>query len=288
VAAVRRALLTLPFVLALIHCAPAARAPHAVASSASVGTRHRPPPSPPPAAAPVPPQPPPAPPEPPPVEEEPASELPGVYDSVAALCTEFLNRAEARKGELTEQAASHEVPVHAPSCSPHQLPVTFTGDATYRGVSALLVSDGLATHHLLVARLAAGYVATSVTWAWDDPTDPGCPSNVYPTTIESVFVQGGHLVTVIGSATTMYVESKAGAAATEDGARGGLVRTVAWCKGGGRELRCRTHGPPTEQGLGWKMQPNRDWNKRVPWGALPWKDVQAFSIDEDGALRVHP
>ncbi len=44
---------------------------------------------------------------------------------------------------------------------------------------------------------------------------------------------------------------------------------------------------PQYQGLvfGTKVQPHWDFKKRVPWTALPWKDVRPFRITPQGTLQ---
>jgi hypothetical protein len=218
------------------------------------------------------------------VDEDPASELPGIYPSLASLCTEHMNRSVKRHDELLESAKSLNEKLRAPSCTVRGAPVPFAGDGTYLSASTLVVSDGLSSHSLIAARLRGGFVATAITWAWDDPSDPGCPSIVRPVSVLGLSVENGRLVAVIGGETTMYADAESDKGPTEDGVRSGLVRTVTWCKAGDAEVRCRTHGPPNEQGLGWKIQPHR--SSEVAWAALPWKDFAAFSIGDDGELHT--
>jgi hypothetical protein len=150
---------------------------------------------------------------------------------LAAVCASFLKSRATDKASREVEAKERGLKLIAPSCAEEPFAVPFTGDATYRDVKLVRLSDGIGTYTRVVVKLPRGWVITPFGWSIDDPTDPGCMTILRVKGIEAIRVQNGHLLAVL------------------DGERGGMtadgkyapwhVRDAAWCREANGKLSCR-------------------------------------------------
>ena len=212
--------------------------------------------------------------------------LPGVYKDVAALCAAW-ERAQvanaAERKSLVDRARDSHLTVGAPSCREEAFAPAFRGDATYKSARAVRISDGVSQGHALVVELARGFALSGISWSWNDPFDPGCPSIVRDQEIGELRVENGHFVAAVDGERVTYVTPTS---ETDDGSRDARVRGAAWCKDDGKELACRFYSPSMKPPLGSKVQPARSSRQRRPWSELPWIGMVPFAISADGMLHV--
>jgi hypothetical protein len=188
-----------------------------------------------------------------PVEEIPNDRILGPVPGIAELCDAYLRKVDGMRKDLEEEAKMHDLTLHGPSCAEAPLKAPFIGDGTYKRLRAVRASDGISTGTHLVAELARGLVMLPVSWAWDDPLDPGCPSIVRLRGIKSARVENGHLVVVTDGETMRFDDQGKGFTVTALGA--------VWCRDERSKLLCRSY----------------DAQYQAPLGA--------FAIAPDGSLR---
>jgi hypothetical protein len=136
----------------------------------------------------------------------------------------------------------------------------------------------------LVVESPRGLALTPISWDFDDPNDPGCPSIVRNHSVIGARVDNGHLVILVSGSRQTYVQVPDDS--DDTGARGQLVQSVYWGKDDGHGISFRHHDPQYQFQLGQKIQPRGDKFKMVPWAELPWTHTRRFHIAPDGTLRL--
>lgn len=171
------------------------------------------------------------------VDVIPATEIVGPAADLAAVCSTWLRSLDATKKEREETAKNHELTLGGPSCKdvPLKMRAPFTGDATFKAVHAVRLSDGLSSRTQLVVDTPKGSFLLPISWAWDDPLDPGCPSIVRMYALRAARIENGHFLAVLDGDRTSF---------NEEGKPFPIAMTgVAWCKDGGSKPSCKHFDP---------------------------------------------
>ena len=206
------------------------------------------------------------------------------YATIAELCAAQVAVFTSAIPEAEKNVRLEGKKAKPPTCNEVPAPATFTATKEFTSLHAVERFDGWARAQQLVVRTPSGFVLSPFAWKWDDPLDPGCPSIVRNETVEEARVENGHLIIRFGG-TRMAMDPAWKSGSHDDGMRVGLVAGAMWCKDENRAMTCKDYSPAFNIPLGEKVQPNRDWAKRVPWSALPWKETVQFHIAPDGTLR---
>ncbi len=222
-----------------------------------------------------------------PAADEPAeAAMPGAYTWKLALegrafpgtrelCAAFV--AEAKAAAVAAADSLEEQRTRPPRCSADATVVPLGTTGTFRSARAFDLDDGLVSRRQLAVTTPAGTLLTWVSWNIDDPRDPGCPSIIRATSVESLRVENGSLVVSMLGERTTYVETSR---AEDPGYRAELVRTAFWFVPEGTTVRPWMWADT----LGSKVQPVAD--HRVPWEQLRWTGPQTLRVDRRGVGSV--
>jgi hypothetical protein len=158
-------------------------------------------------------------------------------------CAAFIHDTAADRQQLEATARENGLKLGKPSCTPTQERFEFSADPVYRRVLAVREFDGISRDTRLVLQLPRGWVRLPITYRWDDPLDPGCPSIFRPERVEFLRVENGFLViAVVGPAGIMY---------SDDGKASPIeARGATWCKESNAALTCREYNPQNMGSLG--------------------------------------
>ena len=121
-----------------------------------------------------------------------------------------------------------------------------------------------------------GLEDTPIAWSYDDPHAATVVQ--YPSTLESLQIDGAMLVAVVG---------REHAWAPGDGGANEwvLLRGVVGCKAG-PTLACRGWFPEVDApSLGIK---HRAWDAKTPWAQIAWDRAPSFTLTASGTLDVAP
>jgi hypothetical protein len=204
------------------------------------------------------------------------------YATIDALCTDYVVRANhyLHDGRLDAPPEENFQPGE-PWCRSEGPFVAFAADGAYRSLRVVGAYDGIRTESRLVLETPRGLELTPISWAEEDPTDPGCGSIVRPEFIDAAYVEHGHLVVMLGGTRSAYVEPTEDG---DDGYRAGLVKVASWCKEDGAALNCFELGGGFGMYLAAKTAPKADW--RPDWASLAWTNEITFAIDEAGRVEL--
>ncbi|MFT3770514.1 MAG: hypothetical protein QM820_34225 [Minicystis sp.] len=201
-----------------------------------------------------------------PIEAEPGQR----YRDAAALCAAYVARSRRAIEESGGWAHLHPTP---PRCREVKFPVPFRGDTTFRAARAFTLDSGLDSKTSLAIEMPGGLALTPIAWSYQN--DHASLVEPLPGTLESLSIDAGALVAVVGR--------------TEGGRDGGgapqdvLVRGVVVCRSA-ESLACRGYFPAaTAPLLGAKRRP---WGATTSWETLAWDATPSFRFTPEGKLIV--
>ena len=204
-----------------------------------------------------------------------AGDTPHRFPHARAYCTDFVTRSTAAIKD--SGGWSHLRPTN-PTCNAVALPVPFAPDATFKNAYAFALDSGLSAETRLVVELADGLEDTPVAWGFVNRSS--AQSVPHPATLESLRIDGGTLVAVVGREQVFVPTDAAGAAGAPEWV---LLRGVIACAPGAT-LSCRGFFPPAEAPrLGIK---HRAWGSKASWASRAWDRTPAFALTPDGGLDV--
>jgi hypothetical protein len=201
-----------------------------------------------------------------PMEVQPAQR----YRDGAALCAEHVAHSRRSIEESGGWAHLHPTP---PRCREVKLPVPFRGDATFRAARAFALDSGLAVETRLAVEVPGGFALTPIAWSYRN--DHAALVEPLPGTLESLSVDAGTLVAVVGR--TEGSRDERGIPQMV------LVRGVVVCRSA-EPLICRGYFPTAAAPLlGAKRRP---WDATTPWETLAWDRTPSFRLTTAGNLVV--
>lgn len=211
------------------------------------------------------------------------------YPNVSAVCRDFM--AVARRSK----PPAYLLPTD-PACKVLKLPFSFVPDAAVRSIHGVAFDSGTQDWSMLVIELAAdggaGFFVTPITWDYYDPDASQHPP--HPGSIESVTVEGGRLIAVVGTEEGWSAPGAPNPKQRPDGTwdvtghEMRLARGVVVCDVAAARPSCIEYLPPAaEPILGLKKQPLPVPWPGTPWSKLPWDGpTPAYEIGKEGTLVV--
>ncbi|MDB4939096.1 MAG: hypothetical protein JWP87_6068 [Labilithrix sp.] len=202
-------------------------------------------------------------------------ETPRRYPDARAYCMDFVARATR---ELREAGGFPHLRPTNPSCRESKLPVPFEGGPVFTSAHAFAIDSGLATEQRLVIELTDGLEDTPIVWSYQNLH--AAQSVPYPATLESLRVDEGKLVAVVGREHVWFLPDATGDAGTPERF---LVRGVVACEPG-PTLRCTSWF--TDASAPWLGMKRRAFDATTPWQRLAWDRTPAFTIGAGAMLTV--
>lgn len=177
--------------------------------------------------------------------EDVSSEVSPPAKDLATLCATFIKRAREQLPALRDRVRAEKLDVGEPTCAETKLTPAFAPVGSFREARALRLFDGVVAWNQLVVGYSAGLALLPVSWGFDDPLDPGCPSIVRVDGLRGVRVENGNFLAVtdghrmIGETVDEELVMK----------RAPAIGAV-WCKDQGATLRCSAHEASRQESLG--------------------------------------
>lgn len=200
------------------------------------------------------------------------------YRDIHAFCMEYVTRSTT---ELREAGGVPHLRPTTPACRAGNLPVPFTGDSVFKRALAVVVDSGLSSESRVLVEMADGLEETPIDWGYRNLH--AAQSVPYATTLESLRIEGGKLVAVVGREHVWVFDDASGDAGAPEWF---LVRGVIACDAG-PSLSCRSWF--TDARAPWLGMKRRAFDAKASWDRIPWSHPPpSFAFAPGGGLTITP
>jgi hypothetical protein len=201
------------------------------------------------------------------------------HRDIRAFCTESVKRSTA---ELREAGGFPHLRPTTPTCRAGTLPVPFTGDAVFKRAVAVVVDSGLSSESRVLVEMADGLEDTPIDWGYRNPS--ASQSVPYATTLESLRIEGGKLVAIVGREHVWIFPDASGDAGPPEWF---LVRGVIACEPGA-SLSCRSWFTDAQAPwLGMKRRSFDGPHDKTSWDRIAWDHpLRSFAFAPGGGLSI--